>query len=213
MKPPRKPRTIPRAMPKADVGRLFDVAPDPRARAIVALGVGCGLRCVEISRLRVEDWDRAGKTLRITGKSGHQRELPVPGLVQQALTNYMVGCPATTGPLIRSYVQRTKSLLPATISDLVASWMALAGVKVGPRDGVSAHALRHTCASDVLDECGDLRVVQEMLGHEHLSTTAIYLRRAGIGKLRDAMEGRRYRSSFDQMIDKAQARTTGRATS
>jgi site-specific recombinase XerD len=57
---------------------------------------------------------------------------------------------------------------------------------------VSAHALRHTAASDVLDRCKDLRIVQQMLGHQHLATTAIYLRRASLVDMRTAMEGRRY---------------------
>ena len=70
--------------------------------------------------------------------------------------------------------------------------MRRAGVKRGNYDGVSGHALRHTAASDVLDRCGDLRQVQQMLGHSSLATTAIYLRRADAGQIRAAMEGRDY---------------------
>ena len=51
-----------------------------------------------------------------------------------------------------------------------------AGVKLAPYDGVSLHALRHTAASDVLDASRDLRAVQALLGHEHLSTTEVYRR-------------------------------------
>ena len=71
--------------------------------------------------------------------------------------------------------------------------MSDAGIKHRRRDGVSAHALRHTAASDVLDECGDLRVVQAMIGHIHLATTAVYLRRADLAQMREAMAGRDYR--------------------
>jgi site-specific recombinase XerD len=70
--------------------------------------------------------------------------------------------------------------------------MARAGVKRHAYDGVSGHALRHTAASDVLDECKDLRAVQQMLGHAQLSTTAIYLRRVSAESLRTAMGGRTY---------------------
>jgi site-specific recombinase XerD len=81
----------------------------------------------------------------------------------------------------------------------VQQWMVDAGLKRRPRDGVSAHSLRHTCASDVLDACHDLRVVQQMLGHQHLATTAIYLRRADLSQMRDAMAGRRYRAKVEDV--------------
>lgn len=58
------------------------------------------------------------------------------------------------------------------------------------RDELLAHALRHTAASDVLDACRDIRVVQQMLGHQSMATTQIYLRRADLGRMREAMEGR-----------------------
>jgi integrase len=83
-------------------------------------------------------------------------------------------------------------LAPDTISGMVSEWMRAAGVKSWARDGVSAHALRHTCASDVLEHSKDLRAVQDMLGHRHLQTTSVYLRRANLDRLREAMGGRRY---------------------
>lgn len=192
-RPPRQPRTVPRAMPAGDIGKLLRSVPDNRARAIVALMVGCGLRCCEVAWLKVEDWDRTGGVVRVVGKNGNERELPVPEMVHRHLRDYLVEYPATVGPLIRSYRLTWEPLRPQTISKMVADWMAAAGVKVTPRDGTSAHALRHTAASDVLDECGDLRVVQEMLGHQNLATTAIYLRRANLPQMRTAMEGRHYR--------------------
>jgi site-specific recombinase XerC len=70
--------------------------------------------------------------------------------------------------------------------------MYSASIKTMARDGVGPHALRHTAASDVLDRCNNVRTVQEMLGHSSLATTQIYLRRASLGQLREAMEGRDY---------------------
>lgn len=67
----------------------------------------------------------------------------------------------------------------------------------GP-DGISRHPLRHTCASDVLDRCGNSRTVQEMLGHVNLASTQIYLRRANLDQLRDAMDGRAYETGEQQ---------------
>ncbi|HET7736438.1 MAG TPA: tyrosine-type recombinase/integrase [Nocardioidaceae bacterium] len=189
-----QPRSVPRAMTEADVATLWQRVPDVRARAIVALMVGCGLRCVEVARLTVSDYDPDGGMLRVTGKAMHERELPVPGEVGAALDGYLRSVGGVmSGPLIRSTRSTAHGLSAETISTYMSRWMSEAGLKVGRWDGRSAHALRHTAASDVLDRCHDLRVVQEMLGHQHLSSTSIYLRRAGMAQLREAMEGRYYR--------------------
>ena len=189
---PKVPRSVPRAMTAVDVGRVVAMAPDARGRAIVALLVGMGLRCVEVARLQSGDWERESETVTVRGKAGHERVLPVPEIVVTALEEYLDEWPMRRGPLIRSYNDHGSPLTAAAISRYVSEWMGDAGVKHHAHDGVSAHALRHTAASDVLDRCGDLRVVQAMLGHEHLSSTSIYLRRAAIGEMREAMEGRDY---------------------
>lgn len=186
----KAPRSVPRALDGDLVEKLMRTVPDVRGEAIVMLMFGSGLRCIEVSRLNVEDWSRRDELLLVTGKGGHQREVPVPtgGPVYRALTDYLSRFPATSGPMIRSYARPTHALARGTLSEMVANWLKEAGVKTAARDGVSAHALRHTAASDLLDASGnDLRVVQEFLGHAHLQTTSIYLRRAGTAKIRDAM--------------------------
>lgn len=190
---PRQPRAVPRALHASAVGKLLLVCPDARGRAIVWLMVGMGLRCVEVSRSQLGDWDRDRKLLTIRGKGSHERVVPVPSRVAVALREYLKEQPSSNaGPLIRSKRHPNSPLTPDTISGMVSEWMGAAKVKRLARDGNSAHALRHTAASDVLDACGDLRVVQEMLGHSQLATTSIYLRRAGLGKMRTAMAGRDY---------------------
>lgn len=190
--PIRKPDVLPRALPGEGIRRLFDVCPDQRARAIVALMVHLGLRCVEVERLNVEDWDRRDDMIRIRGKGGHERWLPMVPECALEVQRYLGQHPAASGPLIRSYADDSRALLAVTISIQVGRWMRDAGLKTYRFDGVSAHALRHTCASDVLDASGDVRVVQAMLGHKHLNTTAIYLRRSSADKMRAAMTGRTY---------------------
>lgn len=194
---PRTARSVPRALPVEWVGALIEACPDARARAIVRLMVNMGLRCVEVHRLEVGDWDRSRNTMRITGKFGHERLLPVPAEVAVAVDEYLDEHPAGAGPLIRSYRRPGLPVAPATLSGMVSEWMRAARIKRVARNGVSAHALRHTAASDVLDECKDLRVVQLMLGHQNLSTTAIYLRSANLDELRIAMAGRRYEPGGD----------------
>jgi len=192
---PKVPRSVPRALQEDAVAALLDVCPDTRALAIVWCMVGLGMRCVEVSRLQVADWDRQRSVITACGKGSHERVLPVPPEVASALSDYLTDYPARSGPLIRSYKRPAQGLLADTLSGMVSEWMRAALIKRIPRDGVSAHALRATAASDVLDTCGDLRVVQEMLGHQSLAPTSIYLRRAGLGQMRTAMEGRHYKGT------------------
>ena len=163
-----------------------------RARAVVWLMVGCGCRCVEVARLRVEDYDPRGATVRLTGKGGHERVVPVPSDVAGALDAWLDERGRVAGPLIASRIDG-HALAPHTLSAYVRRWMRAAGVKVSALDGRSAHGLRRTAASDVMDACGDITVVQEMLGHREVDTTARhYLRRVTVAHMREAMEGRTY---------------------
>jgi len=187
----RQPRSVPRALRHDHVGRLLSSLPDERARVIVMLMVGCGLRCVEVSRLRVTDYDPHSGTILVRGKGGHERELPVPHAVRAAVDPYLCHVGVIAGPLVRSK-DGLAGLNPCTISTYVSRWMSDAGLKVGRWDGRSAHALRHTAASDVLEGGAGITVVQAMLGHSSAAVTSIYLRHASLGQLRDAMEGRSY---------------------
>jgi integrase/recombinase XerC len=191
----REPRRMPRALSRAQVRALLEVLPDVRAWAIVMLMVGCGLRAAEVGALELADWDQGRQTLFIRGKGGHERMVPVPDEVGEHLDKLLAERGYAAGPLIvgrrRQYGQH---LSPAAVSNYVSRWMADAGIKAGAYDGRSGHALRHTCASDVFEASKDLRTVQEMLGHQHLATTAIYLRHSDLDRMRAAMAGRDYTS-------------------
>lgn len=190
VRPPKEPRRVPRYIDRSLIEELLEVCPDSRARAVVWLMFGAGLRCIEVERLEVGDWDRRAEVLTVRGKGGHEREVPVVDDVRRALNDYLAAHPTTTGPLIRSYRQRT-ALRSDTLSGIVSELMRAAGIKHAPRDGMSAHALRHTCASDTLDASGgNLWLVGEMLGHANLNTVKVYLRRARTGEMREAMEAR-----------------------
>jgi site-specific recombinase XerD len=186
----REPRRVPRALSKRSVAAVLSAAPDARARAIVWLMVGLGLRCCEVAQLEFGDWDREIGTLHVRGKAGHERVLPVPLTADAAIASYLDQVGWRAGPIIRG--PRGGQVTANALSTQVSALMATAGVKSRPRDGISAHALRHTAASDVMDRCHDVRTVQAMLGHASIATTEIYLRRANLGQLRQAMEGRGY---------------------
>lgn len=187
----RRPRSVPRAQSAAAVSKLFAACRDDRDRLVIWLMVGMGLRRGEVAAVRLENYDPTRGVLVISGKGGHERALPVPTEVAAAITACHGHRMWSTGPMIRNH-QTNRALDPRTITSIVATLFRSAGLKTAPYDGVSAHALRHTAASDVLDACHDLRVVQQMLGHTSLATTQIYLRRADLGQLRTAMGGRDY---------------------
>jgi site-specific recombinase XerD len=187
----RQPRQVPRTLSEREVCALLSACPDARSIAIVWLMVGCGCRCVEVARLNVEDYDPTSRTVILIGKGGHERRIPVPETTAHALDDYLDAIGRPAGPLIRTVDgQRMSS---KTLSGYVRGWMRSAGVKLAPLDGRSAHTLRRTAASDVMDHSGDVRAVQEMLGHARIETTArSYLRPVSMVALRDAMEGRTY---------------------
>lgn len=194
LKGPRQPRTLPRALSGGAASKVLASCPDARARLIWILMVQQGLRCVEISRLQFGDVDRFHGTLRVTGKGGHERVLPLMDETIGSLVEYLGEHPCVAGPLIRSYTSR-RALGPGTISRLVSGWMVDSTVKSAPRDGVSAHCGRHTCASDMLLNDAHLRDVQAALGHAHISSTERYLPLVVKG-LNEAMGGRSYHSSY-----------------
>lgn len=177
LSPVREPKRPPRALSVAQVRRLTLALPDDRARAIVALMVRLGLRCVEVARLRVEDWDQDAQEIHVVGKGDNERDLPVPADVTEALARHLAG--RQRGLVIGSTAHR--------VSLEVSRWFGAAGLKVGPYDGNSAHALRHTAASNMLDACGNVRTVQAFLGHTSLATTQRYLRRPSLDAIRAAL--------------------------
>lgn len=176
----REPRRATRALPASTVARLRLVLPDLRAEVIVALMFHMGLRCVEVAGLRTDDYDREAAVVVVRGKNDDERRLPVPGPVTDLLAEWAAaggsGQPSIVG------------LSANRISKLVSGWFNAAGIKAGAYDGNSAHALRHTMASNMLERCGNVRTVQDALGHISLATTERYLRHANLDEMRAAMD-------------------------
>ena len=185
----RVPRRPPRALNRADVDRLRHALPDSRARAVVALMLGCGLRVGEVVALRCGDWSRFEQRLHVVGKGGHERDVPVPSTVERALLAYLADDPArgASVPLIRS-TTTGRPITSVHLGALMSQWMTAAGIKAHAWDGRGCHSLRHTCAEWFVDADPDLRLLQHLLGHRDLSTTSIYLRRADLGRVATALE-------------------------
>lgn len=187
---PRRPRPSPRPLPRADIAALLAAVPDSRARLIIHLQWGLGLRCIGCANLKVEDIDVVAKSVHVTEKGGHQRMLPLTNEVYGALDRYLWDHPATSGPLLRSFTDPWAGLGAAHIGNMIRRWMTTAGIKRRPWDGVSAHALRRTALTETAVACGDAFVVAELAGWASISTAAHYVRRATTERVRAALEAR-----------------------
>jgi integrase/recombinase XerC len=142
-----------------------------RDSAVIALLYGCGLRISEALGLRRRDCVGRWDTLTITGKGNKTRMVPVLPQVAKAIADYVALCPfdlPLDGPLFVG--ARGGPLSPRIIQ---MSMARLRGA-LGLADSATPHALRHSFATHLLARGGDLRAIQELLGHSSLSTTQIY---------------------------------------
>lgn len=174
----RRAKTLPKALDLEVLDRILDAIPMDapsglRDRALFELVFGCGLRVTEAVDLVGADLDWQEGFIRVTGKRGKTRHVPVPDVTLAWLRRYLEAARA-------SFVKRNTDLvflsdrgLPLrrqTVYLKLRRYATLAGVlsQVGP------HTLRHTYAVSLLKGGADLRAVQELLGHESIATTQVY---------------------------------------
>ena len=172
---PKVVNSLPRPLDVPDAQAVVDSAGDLEdepwiaARNIALLTVlyGCGLRISEALGLNRDD---VGGTLRILGKRNRQRVVPVLPVVRQAIAAYLKICPpaAVDGPLFIG--ARGGRLNPGIAQKLMRDLRGLLGLP----PSATPHALRHSFATHLLAGGGDLRTIQELLGHANLSTTQHY---------------------------------------
>lgn len=138
--------------------------------AVLTLLWGCGLRISEALSLKGRDAPLAS-SLRILGKGGKERLVPVLPIAQQAVATYLTACPyqqENDAPLFRAI--RGGPLAPRTIQKVMQQTRAQLGLPAT----ATPHAMRHSFATHLLSAGGDLRAIQELLGHASLSTTQAY---------------------------------------
>ena len=141
-----------------------------RDQAVVTLLYGCGLRISEALGLTGNDLPLAS-TLRILGKGNKERIVPVIAPVRDAVDRYLTCCPYTIGPdtpLFRGI--RGGALNPRAIQKVLEA----VRLQLGLPATATPHAMRHSFATHLLNSGGDLRAIQELLGHATLSTTQAY---------------------------------------
>jgi integrase/recombinase XerD len=186
--PPVPPRRLPKALAVDEVQRLLEAAAveDPplslRDAALLEFLYGTGARVSEAVGLSVDDLDLAAQAVRLTGKGGRTRVVPVGGYARAALEAYLVRArpvllartrtPTRAGAYGHLLFRNARGA-PLTRQ---GAWLVLraAAARAGLRDDLSPHVLRHSFATHLLDGGADVRVVQELLGHASVTTTQIY---------------------------------------
>lgn len=175
---PRRARTLPRPLTHTQIYRLLDHV-RPKGRdwiawrdyAMIVLLYGTGLRIAEAIGLQRQDW-RRDDTLRIWGKGGQERLIPLIPVVLESLRTYLDVCPydmsAPTAPLF--WGAKGGRLQPAIVQKALRAYRDLAGLP----PHATPHSLRHSFASHLLEGGAGLRDVQELLGHTSLAATQRY---------------------------------------
>ncbi len=146
-----------------------------RDRAILEVLYGSGLRVGELVSLNVRDIDRIGEVVKARGKGKKERIAPIGRHAARAVEEYLAARRRTPGLVEQEpealFLNRFGRRLSArSVSRILKKYLLMAGL---PPDA-SPHALRHSFATHLLDRGADLRSVQELLGHENLSTTQVY---------------------------------------
>ncbi len=187
LKPPAPARRLPRAIGIAEVERLLAAASPGgtdgaagsplqlRDRALLELLYGTGARISEAVGLDVDDV--GGPALRLAGKGGKHRIVPVGSYAARALDAYLVRARPTLAAAARRASASPAVFLNARGGRLSrqGAWGVLkAAADRAGLDGVSPHTLRHSFATHLLDGGADVRVVQELLGHASVTTTQVY---------------------------------------
>jgi len=178
LRTPKLPRALPKALTVKDAAEVIDKAAAlsklpwiaARDTALFTLLYGCGLRLGEALGLRRHEAPQ-GAVLRILGKGKKERLVPVLPIVREAIERYLALCPYDPGPSGPLFLgARGGALDPA----IVQKEMRKLRVWLGLSEQATPHALRHSFATHLLAAGGDLRTIQELLGHASLSTTQRY---------------------------------------
>jgi integrase/recombinase XerC len=173
---PKAPRRLPATLDADQVASLLAISGDDpltlRDRAILELFYSSGLRLGELVGLNLGDVDAADRTVRVLGKGSKTRVVPVGKHALAALRDWLAVRSelARPGELALFVGRRGARLSPRMVQKHVNDWAR----KQGAPTRVHPHMLRHSFATHVLESSGNLRAVQELLGHASLSTTQIY---------------------------------------
>ncbi|CAA7623516.1 tyrosine recombinase XerC [Magnetospirillum sp. UT-4] len=200
VKAPRPPKSVPKPLAAEEAMMALETAGElhdepwlaARDVALFTLLYGCGLRLGEALGLTRREVPR-GDTMVVTGKGRKQRMVPVLAVVREAVAAYIAQCPHPLGADAPLFVgARGGPLNPGVVQRQMRRLRALLGLP----DTATPHALRHSFATHLLAGGGDLRTIQELLGHASLSTTQRYTK----------VDAARLKGVYDKAHPRAKAR-------
>ena len=177
LRAPKSPKNLPQTLSPDEAVRLVDINPGDdalglRDKAMFELLYSSGLRLAELVSLDPAALDLQDASVRVTGKGNKTRIVPLGSHAVTAIRHWMQARTALlkTGELALFIGKNGARLSPRSVQLRMKEW----GIKQGLDSNVYPHLLRHSFASHVLQSSGDLRAVQEMLGHASISTTQVY---------------------------------------
>jgi integrase/recombinase XerC/integrase/recombinase XerD len=203
---PKKAQRLPRVLKASEVAALLDSIPaatplDLRDRALFELAYACGLRAEELVNLDFDSVDFDSETVRVEGKGGKTRLVPVGEHARQALERYLalsrpaLAAERPTDPGGRAlFLSKSgRRLSTSDVRRRLTGWARRAMARSPALARAHPHALRHSFATHLLDGGADLRAIQELLGHATISTTQVYTR----------VESARLRSTYSRAHPRA----------
>jgi len=203
---PKRPQRLPRVLRADEVAALLDRIPagtplELRDRALFELAYASGLRAEELVTLEVSSLDFDAETVRVEGKGGKTRLVPVGEHALAEIARYLErGRPALAAEGDRAerphelFLSKSgRALGTSDVRRRLRSWARSASGRVPGLAGAHPHALRHSFATHLLDGGADLRAIQELLGHATISTTQVYTR----------VESARLRSAYSRAHPRA----------
>ena len=190
---PKRPRRLPRVLKLDEIETLLDRIPassplELRDRALFELAYSSGLRAEELVSLDLESIDFDAETVRVEGKGGKTRIVPVGEHAQRAVERYLQRARPSleTGEPALLLSKSGRRLSTSDVRRRLRLWARRAAARSPALIDAHPHALRHSFATHLLEGGADLRTIQELLGHATVSTTQVYTR----------VESRRLRTAY-----------------
>ncbi len=199
---PKSARKLPRALDVDQTMRLMSVPPDNdiarRDRAILELFYSCGMRLSELVGLDLADLELSESMLEVTGKGDKTRRIPIGRHALKAVQDWLsvrTTWTVTEDNTALFISRRGTRLASRSVQQRLDYWARRLGIDLK----VHPHLLRHSFASHLLESSGDLRAVQELLGHADISTTQVYthLDMQHLARVYDAAHPRARRKKSD----------------
>lgn len=168
---PRR-RSDPKYLTEGEISRFFDAIQSPRDAALFRLIYHRGLRASEAGLLYMSDYDPRGKRITVTRKKGsYGGTFALYGSEGKALTKWLQARGTEPGPLFPGY--RGRGIGRHAVGLLMKQYCLSAGI---PPAKAHPHALKHSCATHLLEKLGNVTTVQELIGHVDVRSTMVYAR-------------------------------------